>query len=85
MGLEIKIIAEITQNIYQENEDDCLTIIDTLFPYLFVACFLFGILFMRIKKNSTFANSNFEEKKNMEFSLLKFENKQKDKDEKKKF
>ncbi len=37
-------------NNYQQNEDECNTIFDNLFPYLFIASFLFGLIFMRTKK-----------------------------------
>ena len=69
-------------NIYQENEDDCATIIDTLFPYLLVACFLFGISIMRISKNLTLRNSNTETGKNSDFVFPNFGKTQKEKEQK---
>mgnify|MGYP000997069799 CR=1 FL=1 len=69
-------------NINQEYEAECETFIDTLFPYLLVACFLLGIFIMRIKNNFAFGKTNFENKKNFESTLLKFDKKQKEKDEK---
>ena len=46
-------------NNYQDefNDTECTTIIDTLFPYLFITCFLLGVSFNQIKK---FLGSNFQ-------------------------
>lgn len=38
------------------NYDECTTILDLIFPYLFVACFLLGIYFSQIKRFFGFQN-----------------------------
>ena len=35
---------------FQDDDEECATILDTLFPYLFLGSFLLGIFLMRIVK-----------------------------------
>ena len=67
---------------FQEYEDDCETFIDTLFPYLLVACFLLGLLIMKLKNISTKGKSNSEIKNLNKSKILEFDEKGKENDEK---